>query len=252
MTKALLPVGNSSSGYKRGVYSDWHYTICTDKGLVKQANEDRVGFIVKNNLARFVVADGHWGSRAAQMVAEYWLSLKRAPDSITGSILENRKLESSLYKEWGVKLMDEDSDLTPEAGFVCLELLDNGRVRIISYGDCRAIVIRDGRIIFELEQSDSWLGAFSSLGLRARLSVDEATKFSEIKLSTGDTVILFSDGIDECVYGRPTIPLDKFAKYSKDSRSADELSRRLIDEVIKKGAEDNYSMAVLRYTPNDD
>ncbi len=235
--------GGSGTG-KKGVYG---YSIVTDPGLVKRVNEDGVGFTDEFHSARFIVADGHWGDDAARAVLEHWLAVEKFPRSRDEAIVQTKLVEDALYKKWGSLNMDASKDFTPEAAFVAADLFDDGELRLASYGDCRAMVVRGGDIIFSLEQNSTWLGVFSSLGLRGRSSVEDTVQYSRMKLRQGDTLLLFSDGIDECIYGKPTISMEDLAWHTACSKSLANLKKRILDIVIEKGAEDNYSLVLVKH-----
>lgn len=220
--------------------------IGTTTGLVKESNEDALGSLVSKGVTRVCIADGHWGDEAARIIRDYWMDEGLVfPRSIEAAVRATERVEEKLFLKFGKENMRADRDLTPEAAFVAAECIGNA-MHIVSYGDCRLLVIRNQHVVFELQTQETWLGAFSRLGLRQRLSVKKAVIFDNISILSGDLIILFSDGVDQCVYGKPTISNKRILELEGRNKKISELFNALIDEVYLNGAEDNASLIVMR------
>lgn len=218
----------------------------TTVGLVKSINEDRVGCSIDGNSIRICVEDGHWGKKAAKMIVDHWVRKGRVfPNGRTEAIPEVLKIEQKLFKLFGKINMDPNSDFTPEASFIVMQLVGES-LKVISYGDCRLLIAKEGTVKTKLTTKETWLGAFSHLGLRKRLSVKNAIKFKKIKVVKGDFIFLFTDGVDQCVYEKDTISFDFIAGLSKLS-DLNKVFDKLMEEVFTNGAQDNASLAILRF-----
>jgi serine/threonine protein phosphatase PrpC len=215
----------------------------SDVGLVKVANEDRLDFSIKDGVLYACIADGHWGDGAAQAIIDFWTD-KQMPASKDEAVREVTAIQTKLYEAYGKPEMDENVDFTPETAFVFASVQDNV-LSVVSYGDCRLLIVNDA-VKFSLAQNGTWLGAFSHLGLRKRLSVDNGLVYEKVTLEKGDRVILFTDGLDECIYEKPTISFDEIAADLKDVAPAVAIEK-LLTKVYEHGAEDNVSIFVYKF-----
>lgn len=214
-------------------------------GLVKATNEDVVKYVLKGGILRLCMADGHWGDFAAQTAVEHWMRPDEAFPTSTHEVIEHmQEIENKIFNEHGQDDMDENKDFTPETSVVAIEL-STKRLSIASYGDCRLIVARAGKVLYTMNMHETWLGAFSRLGLRKRGSVDGSTVFDSLELETGDTVVVFSDGVDQCIYEEPTISFETIAQYASD-KDIQAGFDSIMNLVFEKGAEDNASLAIIR------
>jgi serine/threonine protein phosphatase PrpC len=221
--------------------------IGTTIGLVKDVNEDRVGCTLNNNSLRICVADGHWGETAAKIVVNHWIKEGEVfPANQKDSVLEVIKIEQELFRMFGKIGMDPNLDFTPEASFIAIQLI-NRTLRIISYGDCRLLIARKGVIKMKLKTRETWLGAFSRLGLRNRVSVRDGLVFEETTLLRNDSVLIFTDGIDQCVYEQDTLSNEFFANLTNKG-IAENTFDCIFNAVFVAGAEDNASLVVIKPT----
>lgn len=218
----------------------------TTAGLVKQNNEDHIGCSINKDFIRICIADGHWGDDASRLIVNHWLKDKVIfPKSSIQAVRETKIIENKLFNIFGKFRMDPDNDFTPEASFIAVEIIGD-KLSIVSYGDCRLLIANNGITKFHLEGNSTWLGAFSHLHLRKRLSVNQVTKFLQIQCGKDDFVFLFTDGVDQCVYEKDTISFDFISSQSKNidlSKTFD----KLISEVFANGAQDNASLGIFRF-----
>ncbi len=235
---------NKLDTVERIVISDY-LIIGSTTGLKKKNNEDSIGCFTNKGIIRICIADGHWGEKASRLITRHWLNSElEFPSNSFESKQETKKTENKLYKKFGKPAMNGNKDFTPEASFVAVEI-SNGNISIVSYGDSRLLIANNGKLKFKQKCSNTWLGAFSHLGLRKRISVEKATFFRRNKLAENDCVFLFTDGIDQCVYEKDTISFEKIAMLSKTNIK--DTFDELFKEVFDYGAEDNASLAVFKY-----
>ncbi len=219
--------------------------VGTTTGLIKEENEDGI-FVSANQTIRICIADGHWGSQATKIILNHWNKNKLIfPENKKMALKEVKKIEAKIYKVFGNAKMNPNSDFTPESGFIYTEIY-NHILKVISYGDCRLLVVNQGAVRKQIETRQTWLGAFSKLGLRNRLSIEQGLIYEEIILQKGDVVLAFTDGVDQCVYGKDTLSAQSMAKIALRGTV-----RAIFDNIFKAvfsaGAEDNASLVVFRY-----
>lgn len=244
MSIALLPSTPTKEIHRKTLGSS---LFGTTLGLAKKINEDRLGYRETPSGLRVCIADGHWGDEAADMIARYWLDATHDfPRTRAQAVQATEELEEKLFAAFGTDLMDAEHDKTPEAAFIFIEVKQD-QVHIMSYGDCRLLIASEGKVSFQLETTATWLGAFARLGLRNRAAVKDALVFETVLLQDNDVMILYSDGIDECVYEVPTISEAQLAAFTGHGQLSTAFDA-IMDQVFAHGAEDNASLALI--TPN--
>ena len=141
--------------------------------------------------------------------------------------------------------MDPNKDFTPEASFIAIEIIRN-KISIVSYGDCRLLIANNGVTKFHLKSKSTWLGVFSRLQLRKRLSIDQAINFRQMQLVRGDFIFLFTDGVDQCIYEKDTISFDYISEQSSNTNLLN-IFDKIVGEVFAHGAQDNASLAIFKF-----
>ena len=221
----------------------------TSLGLVKKTNEDQIGYTIpknKPNTVRICVADGHWGSTASKKIIKFWLNENlNFPINRESAITTTQHIEKKLFKSFGKENMNEQTDLTPEGAFTVCEINKLNQLTVVSYGDCRLLIANKQRIKYQLLTQSTWLGAFSSLGLRNRIPVEKALVFETYQLQLEDYLLLFTDGVDECVYNKPTIKPEQLAQLTKKVEP-ETIFDSIFKQVFLYGAEDNVSLGIFK------
>lgn len=214
--------------------------ISTNVGLVKSLNEDAVGYLTKEDgLTRIAIADGHWGPEAASACVEFWMN-DSAHDNPLASMEE---LEALLAKRFAMPSPDPETTKTSESSTLTVTIYPDKRMTIIGYGDCRMCVVRDGVVIYRYTTSATWIGLFSSLGLRGRIPAKTGTVVESVLLQSGDTIVMYTDGVDECVYEVPTLSVEDFVRPGLTPMN---IHDAIMDAVFQHGAEDNATLAILK------
>jgi len=201
----------------------------TTPGLVKPVNEDILGLDCVGNELKACLCDGHWGKQAACLACQ--VVMKNFPLS--------KKRAFSVFNQIQSELFRSNSTLNPPETSVLAIQIDMSKLimTLASYGDCRLLIVRQNRILYSLPTYSTWLGALSYQIIRNRLAVKKATIFRRFRLTKGDKIYIFTDGIDECVYETPTIPHDWIIKHSASA---------IINRVYSHGAQDNASLIILK------
>lgn len=211
-------------------------------GPTGHGNEDRLSVWTEQDNFKACIADGHWGDGAAQEVVDFW-SNKPTPRTRNEAVERTLRLQTRLFELYGREHMDPDTDRTPEAGFVATEIAGQSLL-ITSYGDCRLLIVNNGQVRFKLPKAATWLGAFSHLGLRNRISVQDALVFRAVRLLDDDYVALYSDGLDEWRHdGELSLHSDEIAD-SFDNRPAVDIVRSLGELVFAHDPQDDVSLLV--------
>jgi serine/threonine protein phosphatase PrpC len=240
----ILPQDNSQSNISK-IVVDQHLVLATTTGLVKKTNEDRVGYRKTTLGYRLSICDGHWGDKAAQLAIEEWLNDDAEfPISKEDAIHKTKVLEDKLFSIFGKAKMDSQKDFTPETAFIAVEI-SGDKLTIISYGDCRLIICANQEIQYQHPTSPTWLGAFSHLGLRDRFGIEESLQYKTVKLADNQKVLMFTDGVDECIYEKPTIGIEVLAELTSLGEP-EQILDSIIKSVFDYGAEDNAGLIVFK------
>ncbi len=215
-------------------------TFVSQVGSVKTDNEDSLGYRQDGERLRVALADGHWGATAAAACTEHWL----AHDEAFAKPKKTMKdLQQALARAYDTPNPSVEKTRTPEASILAIEIDEQRCMNVVSYGDCRLVVVRDGEAVYRGPLQPTWIGLFSSLGMCGRLSVETATQVESFWLRPRDVVALYTDGVDECVYETPTLNVVPFL--SQDGSTSD-MADALFAAIYDAGAEDNASIAIIR------
>lgn len=227
------------------IFQSKNICLGTCTGLIKKINEDKIGIRISGKTTKVCVCDGHWGKEAATLAKKVCLADK-FPRSKQTSIKLVAEIQKEIFEKFGFKNMDPERDFTPETSLLAIKINSKKQLSIVSYGDCRLIITRKSKLIFKLKTNQTWLGAFSFLGIRHRIPVKKATIYKSIICESGDTILLFTDGIDECKYEHPTIPLKWLALIVTENIKPKIILSKIFSKVRYYGAEDNASIAIIK------
>ena len=202
----------------------------TTPGLVKTVNEDALGIRFSPNEITVCICDGHWGQLAAQFACQTFLN-RPFPSDKNRAIKILDSIQTRLFRL-------QDSPKPPETSVLAVKInLGFNTLHFVSYGDCRLMISRDHHPIFNLPTCPTWLGALSFKNLRHRIPVSQATQFGSVTLKKTDRVLLFTDGVDECVYEPPTISNSWLASHTPD---------QILNRICRHGAQDNATFVNLQ------
>ncbi len=213
--------------------------------LKKNINEDRIWILKWDRFFRWCLCDGHWGDGAAESVLSQILSTSFSfPRSREEAVSKLEEIEESIFHSFGTPELNGINDTTPETAFVAFEV-SGSTIKIFSYWDCRLFLL--GKISwFHLPTIPSWIGSFSHLWLRWRVPVSNWVFFSEIEIKDNDTILFFSDGIDECIYEKTTLTFPEICSIVISNNSHRASIETLISRVYQYWAEDNASIWVFQ------
>ena len=180
-----------------------------------------------------VVADAHFGREAAERVVEVLVQRTPALRTAASGAARRAALAESLEIA-GARI---GAGSSRSACAVLAGYRAGPAVDWISVGDCRGYRVPAdvpaGTIVFN-PLTSSYLGG-------PRLPPDLET--GRLSLEPGDRVVLATDGLPECIYGRPTLGpprIGELAAQGPAARAAD----RLVREALGRGGEDNVALVV--------
>ena len=243
-----------------------HLGFCTDRGLVRKANEDAYGYDQK--LGLYLVADGVGGSVGGAHASR--LAIKTVLDSaLTDSaraVDDPASFLETSFREANRHIMAEgvrNPDLAEMGTTLVGMLLLENRAIIAHIGDSRLYLYREDEIT--LQTQDHTLiqdmvnsGAFTmdiarNLPFRhvitrcLGMSEDGDADVDEFSLKDGDRVLLCTDGLTEhlsdeeiaCVL---CVPMD----------SPNETCAELVNIALDRGGQDNVTVLLVDYGPEVD
>ena len=238
----------------------------TDIGKKRQVNEDSLACIdltSKNGAAAvIVVADGiggHVGGKTASTIAVRTLeeiTRKYFSNDQNDVYLEARVMEDACQSA-NHKIFEEssvDSNLKGMGSTMVAAMISDGKATISNVGDSRAYLIRD-ESIRQLTYDHSWraeqmrLKIISeeeinqspfkhtitrSLGFQSDVEID----IFQIKLQSGDYILLCSDGLYESLTDELTVKII----YGK--KKPDKISQKLVKTANQRSGHDNITAVV--------
>jgi protein phosphatase len=237
---------------------DLHIASATDRGRVREKNEDAV----LADVPLVAVADGMGGHKAGEVASSMAVDvLKTWKDRLGGSsgtkaaeILREALAEAN-RTIWEAGQQDENllgMGTTVTAGWI-----DGGSLALAHVGDTRAYLLRGGK----LEQLTRDQNVAQDLVRRGRLSEDEAAtsphrhvilqavgvepdgldvEVASVELKPGDRLMLASDGL----FGMLQSP-DRIRTILVEHQDPDEACRILVDEANAAGGHDNISVVLI-------
>jgi len=246
------------------------YGAATDRGRVRPRNEDR--FVAEAELGFFAVVDGmggHAGGELASVtVAEAVTAFIRetAGDSDKTwpsgldprlSVLANRlQIAIRSANRTLATRAKTNAALDGSGATMAAALFGNDDLAVSNVGDCRVYLLRDGELS-QITRDHSVVAEQVALGLidseaarthplrhvvtravsgQAGMAVD----ILELKLKSGDRLILCSDGIHSVLTDKEIAAI-----VADGNRTLDEMCHAVIDEANARGGPDNATAVVV-------
>ena len=199
-------------------------------GKKKTLNEDclRVG---DNFIA---VTDGHWGYGASKYIINHTVTdflpvLKKFTEKNKEKDIILTELADILWNH--NNLLGQESK--SETSFV-IAYANNNYLCWFSFGDSFVFALDVDGTQYQNRKKSKWLG-------NRIFNKEELRSFCEFNLiKNWQKVLVMSDGIPECIYGKPTILSDEiFKNLINDPDSV----KKLITKAMDCGGEDNIAIA---------
>ncbi len=237
----------------------------TDKGKVRQHNEDSVGVFVNSHgdyLA--VVADGMGGHRAGDVASEMTIDILKEQWNTAGKMETAEQAEQWLKRHitdvneqvfsYSKEHQECEGMGTTIVGAICTDLF----ITIANIGDSRGYILNesglqqlteDHSLVNELVRS----GQISkedaehhprknvllrALGTESDVSMDVKT----IVFEEQDTLFLCSDGLSNKISDKELLDI------VSSELPLDERGQKLIDLANEYGGEDNITLVIVEYT----
>lgn len=236
----------------------------TDKGPYLQINEDNVEVDLVNKL--YMIFDGFGGSsigdKAVYLVLDtikkFYTRIAGDPDATLPFyyspkyLIEGNALINAMeYAHFLLKKENKEKEMDSRGGASCIAVAQaENLLTLASTGNCLGLVYSKGQMKvvsspdnFELISGDFYDKEFvtapaSGFGLFNELHLN----ISEVRINSGDKVVLLSDGI----YSRINYKEVKDIILSEGQRASDKIDM-LFDLANKRGNMDNQSALLLNY-----
>jgi protein phosphatase len=249
-------------------------TGLTDVGCVRKHNEDNL--LVDTELGLFLVADGLGGHAAGEVASQ--IVVDRVGQFISETIEQDRtwpmdydvsltydgnRLKSALLL--ADKAIVDDIRQNPEresmGSTVVACLVRGNHVTMVHVGDSRAYLINPAGI-HQVTKDHSWVAEQVASGI---LTADEARKhpfrnvitqalgnggeldvaFQELDAQELDRLLLCSDGLSGMISDTEVWEIVQTAS------SLDEATARLVDKAKENGGEDNITVVIIGFEPDE-
>lgn len=171
---ALLSVGSDADSPARSF-----------KGDQNNPNEDALLIVQDGPNWLFAIADGHFGHHLSHMLIDYLAQTRASLPSRLGQLAL-----------WLTGLEIPESLPGGSTLLVACAQESTGEVFGFSFGDCSLVSVDAEEISARNRLNDVYIRADSPLDL------EQASHF-QFRLKPGQTLLLFSDGINECCYRAP-------------------------------------------------
>ena len=222
--------------HRRQASEGW--ALANSKGLESPApkqdpNEDSVGVLCSGVGVVAVVADAHFGRLSAEVLVDHLLSAALSqPPPRGGSATERWDWLRARMETANRRVRAQQT----RSACAALALIQQGpRAWWASIGDCRLYHVTRGGVRVCNPLTHVYLGDRAAVEL----------ELGELTATAGDRLVLATDGLPECIYGRETLPP---AVVGEQVRGVEPLAGAvaLIEAALRGGGEDNVAVVVGR------
>lgn len=247
-----------------------NYFSLTDKGLVRDNNEDSIACDTIGGCLCMVIADGLGGQEkgelASSIASSAMLEILRENESVLDSFDEPgivKILEESFQKVNNKILLRACYDKTSIGMSTTLTcaIMSEKRLIIAHIGDCRAYTLHGSKLMC-LTKDHTYAEELKKSG-SANVSEEELKKARNMltkylgenifitpdiyryNIVYGDLICLCSDGL------YAYIGEEELRQTLRTHADLEKCAHDLIDEVYKNGAKDNVSVILAHNRPND-
>ncbi len=238
----------------------------TETGPVREANEDNLYVAPAYNFA--VICDGMGGHAGGEVASE--LAVNAAAESLTQSVSalratpKDRVVSAALQAQAKVlEASQQNSKLRGMGTTLVAVLVDKGKIHVVSVGDSRAYLVRDGEATpITLDETpagqlfrqglitwDALAGhparntLLRSIGHPWTKSkdIDYDVQYDAVRANPNDRVVLCTDGVYD------SLTLEDVASLSQGPPR--EAAHRLVQTAIERDGSDNATAIVLEVKP---
>jgi len=235
------------------------YHSLSDKGKVREINEDYYGYLMQNGISSFIVCDGMGGHNAGEIAS------KLAVESIINTIKENingivspvKLLENSIHNaNFEVLSYSLKEERFNGMGTTCVILLiQENRAFLANVGDSRIYMIRENNIKqISKDQSlvqklidENIINEEEAINHPRKNEILEAIGIREkihpilnngFDISKGDIFLLCTDGLTEYAD-------EEFILETVINNSIEAASKKLIEFANRGGGKDNITVQII-------
>lgn len=227
------------------VGADKHSPSLANKGNALFPNEDAVLMQRHDNLLIMAVADAHYGHWASHALMAGLVQSCAANKQITNKPDALYNLLFSIPEN----LKEPDQTSASTAIVVCINT-NNGKGVGLSYGDSTAMLINRQEVV-RINQKNA---NFVTINVPDSFNPEYADEF-EFTMQPNETLLLFTDGIDECNYCSPATSVNEqhiMELYHQPSKDLCDYIIKLVDLALKgvngnPGGQDNIAIASYHY-----
>ena len=247
------------------------YAGLTDRGCVREDNEDRI--LLEGELGLFAVADGMGGHRHGELAAEValatlksYIGSSRQPTDVTWpfgynfsfSLNGNRLATAIRLANRQVWHQSEQApDYTGMGSTIAAVLVEGDAATVANVGDSRVYGYRSGALTL-VTQDDTWLYSVMQREAAAKAELlnhpmrnvltqalgspnDVEVHVADVAVAPGDLMLLSSDGLHQVV------PEEELRALAGLGAPLEDAARRLIEAARTGGAPDNISCVLLAF-----
>ncbi len=242
----------------------FHYACCTDKGCVREVNED--DFLAVPHYKTFAVADGVGGLHGGEDASQIALAAvqKCLKDSATEGLLNlfcnkdrriRGKLKQAIDKANEKVYQHTVVERKKSATTLVIAAISNGRISIAHVGDSRAYLFREERLLqlttdhtvaqelttrklvaSETEKHLQYTNVITrAIGAKPEVEADYHT----IQVLPEDCILLCSDGLTSMVE-EPVIE-----SILQQKKSTEIMCEQCVTEAKKAGGRDNITVILI-------
>ncbi|MGC8867441.1 MAG: Stp1/IreP family PP2C-type Ser/Thr phosphatase [Elusimicrobiales bacterium] len=245
----------------------FEYFGITDKGLVREKNED--SYIIDDSINFAAVADGMGGHKGGEIASKmavnityerliYYLKENLKPEIIAKNYTKETSLLLSAvnYANAQIFTKAQTSDIKGMGTTLTSVFVNGSLASFVHIGDSRAYLIR-GKEIVQITDDDSYVMEQYRLG---NITLEEAEKspfkniltkalgtkrdnsyfIKEEKIFTQDIILLSTDGLTRMLTDREI--LNTITKINDLKKAAE----RLVEMANQMGGEDNITLILIR------
>ena len=240
---------------------------CTDVGRIRAANEDSMGDLPVKNGHVLIVADGMGGYRGGALASH--LVIEAIEEYFRDASIEHpqKTLRQAIYlANERIYLRGQQDEELSRMGSTCvLACVQNDQLYVGHVGDSRIYLSREDGSFRQLTKDHTVVQHFVDVGL---LSQEEAENHPDghilsralgprayvepeiaekpLQLLSGDRVVLCSDGLTKMLSDK------QIEEFVQESMNVQEIADRYIEVANEKGGEDNITVIVFEYMPEND
>ena len=234
----------------------------TDKGMLRNGNEDTIFVLPKEQL--YIVADGVGGHNSGEIASR--MAAAVIAEYVSEHPLAGAKSDKALKSYFQDCLMETNTRIFNQAilpgktygmATTCVLLyIRKNKAYVVNVGDSRCYLVRNGQLV-QITEDHSAVFEMVKSGIITEEEADErpdkhvitraiggdpivSPDFFNFEIFPEDTLMLCSDGLYEEVTN------DRIADLCSRYKTMHRLTKQLVDEANKNGGKDNISVVCIR------